>query len=279
MEIKTGTDDRKKLVKRISDFIGEASVYLGPPTFSYQVGEFMVDRSGTIYTEDDEKGTTVLRMLIDEGYVSDENQGENQEVNQEVNQGENVEETVTADIKIPLEGFNGQQMKNLVNMIYSKQYLINKSVGKEIIKIDDALIKKLEALGVDDEEKILSFLSESKIKGIQFDNGCITFLEFPTDEERTKAYMELASRIVKTSKESTNVRANRTEPLNEKYYMRVWLVRLGLDGKEFKEVRKTLLKNLKGHTAFRTEEDKIKWNERQQLRKAEREGVSDGISE
>ncbi len=270
MEIKTGTDDRKKLVKRISDFIGMASVYLGPPTFSYQVGEFKVDRSGTVYTEDDEKGATVLRMLIDEGYV-EENQGENQ--------GENVEETVTADIKIPLEGFNGQQIKNLVNMIYSKQYLINKSVGKEIIKIDDALITEIESLEVADEEKLLAFLSGQEIEGLRFDNGCITFLNFPTDEESTKVYMELASRIVKTSKESTNVRANRTEPLNEKYYMRVWLVRLGLDGKEFKEIRKALLKNLKGHTAFRTEEDKIKWNERQQLRKAEREGVSDGISE
>lgn len=264
MEIITENNDRKQLVKRIADFIGEASAYLGPPTFAYQVGEFKVDRNGVISTENDAEGARVLRMLVDEGFVEDgENQGENQ--------GENVEETVTADIKIPLDSFTGQQVINLVNMIYSRQYLINKSIGEEIIKIDDALIKKLEALGVDDAEKILSFLSESKIKGIEFSDGCIVFLGFPADETRVKAYMELAARIVQTAKESGKVRAKQVIEENEKYYMRVWLVRLGLDGNDNKETRKVLLNNLKGHTAFRTEEDKIKWNERQQLRKVQKE--------
>ena len=41
--------------------------------------------------------------------------------------------------------------------------------------------------------------------------------------------------------------------------MRIWLLRLGFGGKEGKEVRNLLLKNLKGHSAFRTEANKQWW--------------------
>jgi hypothetical protein len=41
-----------------------------------------------------------------------------------------------------------------------------------------------------------------------------------------------------------------------------------MGGKECKETRKALLENLKGHTAFRTEADRQKWNDRQKARKA-----------
>jgi hypothetical protein len=74
--------------------------------------------------------------------------------------------------------------------------------------------------------------------------------------------------MVRTAREQKRISSTETIEKNEKYYMRVWLVRLGLGGKECKETRKILLANLKGHTAFRTEADKQKWNERQKARKA-----------
>ena len=46
------------------------------------------------------------------------------------------------------------------------------------------------------------------------------------------------------------------------------LVNLGFGGKEGKEVRNFFLKNLKGHTAFRTPADADKWKAN---RKAEKE--------
>lgn len=54
---------------------------------------------------------------------------------------------------------------------------------------------------------------------------------------------------------------------NEKYYMRVWLIRLGFGGKAGKEVRNTLLANLKGHTAFRTEAEIERAKERNKAKK------------
>jgi hypothetical protein len=51
--------------------------------------------------------------------------------------------------------------------------------------------------------------------------------------------------------------------------MRVWLVRIGLGGKDGKDTRKVFLSRLKGHTAFRTEEDKEKWKERNSKKSTE----------
>ena len=50
---------------------------------------------------------------------------------------------------------------------------------------------------------------------------------------------------------------------NEKYAMRIWLLRLDMNGSEYKEERRILMENLSGHAAFRTEEDKVRWQARQ----------------
>ena len=41
---------------------------------------------------------------------------------------------------------------------------------------------------------------------------------------------------------------------NEKYIFRVWLIRIGMQGEEFKTTRKILLENLSGNAAFKTAE-------------------------
>jgi len=45
-----------------------------------------------------------------------------------------------------------------------------------------------------------------------------------------------------------------TKGENEKYIFRVWLLRLGFIGDEYKAARKLLLDRLDGNAAFRTEE-------------------------
>ena len=57
---------------------------------------------------------------------------------------------------------------------------------------------------------------------------------------------------------------------NEKYYLRIWLVHLGLSGRGGQEARRALLGGLKGHTAFRTPEDAARFSANQ---KAKREAA------
>lgn len=254
MEIKTTSTNRKDMVKSIAEFLGEQSVYMGPPTFAYQIGAFTVDRNGTIMTEDSEKGETVREMLKENGFITEEG-------------------TEATSIKIPLEGMTPQGITNLMNLLYSKQYLLNKAVGTENFMINDALIMALENTESATAEEMVSFITgfEGYGRGFSFADGCILFTGFPFTEDGTKvkAYCELAASMVKAAKEQKRIQPKETIEENEKYYMRTWLVRLGFGGKEGKETRRVLLEKLKGHTAFRTEADKEKWNERQKAKKSQ----------
>ena len=160
-------------------------------------------------------------------------------------------------------------LKNLIYMIHSKQYLLEKAVGKEVFRISDKLVERLDAEENIPLEKVIQIAEEESIEGLAFGEDRIFFCGFPLNEDEARAYAELAACMAKTAKEAKRVSPKATIEENEKYYMRVWLVRIGLGGKDGKETRKVFLSRLKGHTAFRTEEDKEKWKERNSKKSTE----------
>lgn len=261
IRIETTAANRKDLVKAIEQFIGERSVYLGPPSFGYKVGDFTVDRDGTVLTENEEKAKEVRAMLAAKGFCTEGD--------------EEMSYEGGTTIKVPIGTDEAQAVINLTNMLHSKQYLLNRAVGAEGFKVSDALITSLGNTEFANADEAVSRIMQTADygQGFSFEDGCIVFSGFPYTEDsgKVKAYCELASAMVKTAKEQKRIKADETIEENEKYYMRVWLVRLGFDGKEAKETRKVLLENLKGHTAFRTDADRVKWQEAQARRKAEKE--------
>ena len=42
-------EERKRLVSAISEIVDLPANYLGTPTFAYEIGEFTVDREGTLF--------------------------------------------------------------------------------------------------------------------------------------------------------------------------------------------------------------------------------------
>ena len=74
--------------------------------------------------------------------------------------------------------------------------------------------------------------------------------------------------MIKKAKEAKRVSATPVVEENEKYYLRIWLVQLGMAGTANKESRKALLDGLKGHTAFRTKEEAEKFSIAQKEKRA-----------
>ena len=66
--------------------------------------------------------------------------------------------------------------------------------------------------------------------------------------------LNIPGRTLKAAKEATRVFPERQEPENEKYFARAWLLRIGYGGADSKAERNLLLKHLKGHSAFPTDE-------------------------
>lgn len=251
MKIKTNVEQRKQVAKCIGEYVHEKPVYQGPPTFSYQIGPFNLDRSGIVHCEGNEEGAKLRRYLIEQGYVEPD--------------------IDTLDIRVPIGDMNGIGLTNLVFEIKSKAYLLNRILRKNHFKIEDHIVEILQEKKPEEISEFLELIEQNHetISGLKIEEAEVVF-SFPINEDpnKNRAYIELAAMIVSHAREAKRISPEENKPENEKYYLRVWLVRLGLDGKGAKETRKALLEGLKGHTAFRTAEDEAKHKARLLQRKA-----------
>ena len=240
MKIETAAENRKDVVKAMEEITGSKAKYMGPPTFAYTVGDFTVDRNGCVEHESGEVLTGVQTQLAQRGLAQS---------------GDMLE------ISLPMEGQTAGSIKNLIFLIHSKQYLLEKSLGSRAVAVSDTMAERLEKEEEEDAETVIGIIGQEETTGISFADGRITFTMPLAGDEMTRACTELFSRMVQFAKEHKRVNPKETVEENEKYYMRAWLVRLGLGGKEYKNVRNTLLGKLKGHTAFRTDADRQKWQD------------------
>ena len=257
MKMKTNAENRKAVVKAVSEILGIPSKYLGVPSCNFQVGCCIIDRVGTVETEDEKTAGLVLTGLIERGFVDAPETEENKVV-----------------IGFPAEGMTALNLKNLIFLIHSRQYLINQSVGEKNFSIPDGLVEKLEENGDAAmevlEDSLKAFADETR--GIAVSSKKITF-RFPYTEDaaKVKAWTDLASAMVRQAKEQKRIDPEERIEENEKYYMRIWLLRIGFGGRDMKESRNMLMENLKGHSAFRTQADidraKVRTKQRAEAKK------------
>ena len=256
MRIETNAANRKDVVKAVSAILGQPSRYLGVPTCGYEVGNCTIDRSGAVETEDEKTAEMVRAGLLEQGLIE--------------TPSTEVDETT---VSLPVEGMTAEGLKNLIYLIHSKQYLINRSFAEEVFRIPAELVEALGSTELPDTEAFLRvFQSHAEgCKGIRFPEGKAELvLPAINDHEMILAFMHLAAAMAQQAREQKRIRPDETIEENEKYYMRIWLLRLGFGGAEGKTVRNLLLKNLKGHSAFRTDENKQRW---QEARRNEREAA------
>ena len=256
MRIETNAANRKDVVKAVSGILGQPSKYMGVPTCSYQIGNCTIDRSGAVETEDEKTAEMVRAGLLEQGVI-----------------GSPEPEADETTVSLPMEGMTAEGLKNLIFLIRSKQYLTGRAFAEDVFRVPTALVEELGSTEIPDAETFLqTFQNHAEgCKGISFQDGKITFT-LPTagDPGMIKAFTHLTAAMVRQAKEQKRISPKETIEENEKYYMRIWLLRLGFGGAEGKEIRDLLMKKLKGHSAFRTEENRQRW---QEARRNEREAA------
>ena len=256
MTIITNTTDRKALAKAIAEELGTAPNYMGPPTFCYQIGSYTVDREGNISGEDFE----ALRDFLQRNGLLPED-----ETAQAEEQAEPETETPDSgaidqvSVSVPADDLTALQLKNLIFTLYTKQYLIGRMTGGNLLNIPDTLIARLmenTPESMEDFKVLLYAAKEDGLTGFDFEDGkvTLTYAVHQDEPERNMVYAMLTARIVKAAKEATRVFPERQEPENEKYFARAWLMRIGYSGADSKAERYLLLKHLKGHSAFPNDE-------------------------
>ena len=154
MRIETKTDNRRKMVQDIAEYIGEELRYVGPPTFSYTVGCLTIDRDGVITSETEEGEDLLTQFLQEKGYLEAP-----------------VDEV---KIEIPADTGDGKFLKNLLAMIHARAYLLNRITRYETFAVGDSLLEKLEQLSEENIwENFQTLLSADTavLKGLSVEEG------------------------------------------------------------------------------------------------------------
>ena len=225
MTIYYNAQDRKPLVKAISEFTGADAVYMRTPTYAYRIDYFTVTREGNLEFDDradSEEIETLLEFLSERGFVADTNGAEPTEtVIEEVPAAADSAahgEPVGLTVEVPLES---TAVGNLTKLLDAKGSLIRKALAVEDIRIE---------------------VTNSAVK-------FPWFAECGADE--CKAYTHFISALCELAKNAKRVTAKEKDTGNDKYAFRCFLLRLGFIGSEYKAERKILLRNLTGSSAFR----------------------------
>ena len=291
-------ENRKELVSRLEELTGLKAHYTLMPRCAYEIGAFTVEKDGSLTVAEDADESILDTLMADGMIKAAEEEAESTEVSEtaeelETGEAETTEEAteegdeqeteelaedenafpIDTSVSFPLSQHSSTSLINLVCTIYSRGAILSKATCGEF-HADRELVDALQSAKLYTAQSVLDFLAEwdgKPMMGIAFTEDKVAFTGFTgvKDADHVRTFMKLAAIINKAAITQKRVIAKEVDMTNEKYAMRNWLIRLGMDGDEYKADRKILMENLTGHVAFRTPADEAKWKARQQEKRDE----------
>lgn len=177
-------------------------------------------------------------------------------------------------VSLPLNKHTANSVVNLVCMMYARGPLLSLATGGEFGAAKELTDALLDAPTFLNANAVVKFLMErpsleTELKGLRFEDNKVVFDGFREvpDKAHLDAFMHLASNMNKMAITQQRIQPKKVNAENEKYALRIWLVRLGMNGDDYKADRKILMEHLSGHAAFRTDAEKDKWTVRQQAKR------------
>lgn len=312
MEIKYKIEksQRKALAQKIAEIIGAEVEYLGVPSCAYQIDIFTLSKDAVLsFTDrsDTEIVEKVLDGLVEAGYPSEtvtypegtepdaEESAEPEDADADEaatdeNAAGNDEPEIETDgfpiavtVAFPLTDHTVQSLTNLICMIHSRGALLSKATGGQFFadkSLADAILDDKTFRSI---HELIAYIREweetnPELKGIHFGDDKVIFDGFGAaqDAETVHTFTKLAAAMNKMAITQKRVQAKDVDDSNEKYALRIWLIRLGLNGTDFKVDRKRLMAPLSGHTAFRNDAERVRWEAKQ---KAKRDAARTELTE
>lgn len=266
--------ERKPLIAAISQTLGKPAVYQGAPSFSYRIGDYTVDRSGVLSCGEDvhpDLTAVLIQDLQEQGFLAEKVAADHaaedpfaeeasadgiptaeavdalaKNAAVETAAGEAQPEEDAADentpdaalcaevapntdapdkltIEIPDTGFTPEMRENLKKIVASKATLLQQALGADALPIVEL-------------------------------EGQISFPWFTLHgmDGEADAYSRLITAICNMAKRQKRVTATEKPVDNAKFTMRLFLIRLGFIGDEYKTARRILLSNLSGNGSWKS---------------------------
>ena len=201
--------------------------------------------------------------------------------------GAKVNSSCGLHVHVDASNHNRQSLKNLIGIMYSKEDILFKALqvnearaARWCKKVREPMLKKARLLSAD-ETQDLTLLEKVWYEGevdktdhynwtryyalnlhSVFYRGTVEWRCFNStlDPVQAAAYVNLCLAISAQALAQRSTVMQKTHSDNELFTFRVWLVRLGLNGEEFKHTRDHLLAHLEGDRAWRHDKDSYEVN-------------------
>jgi hypothetical protein len=201
--------------------------------------------------------------------------------------------------------FGAVHMKNLINIMASKEDLIYKALQVQVDReyycgrADPRFVDEINRVKPKTREQVMEIWggrgraeSQGRYRCLNLasihEHGTVEFRLFNSEighAGRVKAYIQLALAITAQALNQTAASRIKTQTSNEKYTFRTWLLRLGMIGDEYKTARTHLLEHLDGCIAWKdpaqalAQKERLRQKREKAMREAERAGPEAGPAE
>ena len=203
--------DRKELVKAVSEIIGAPAEYQYMPTCAYKIG----------------RDYTVTK----EGNLEISDSADSKEV-------ENlIDELGSRGYYVPITGETDEENSLTVEM--------------PLNLVDERTLNRIKRI-IENKGELFKAAFKTDSLEINLTEKTIEFPWFTIEQDSdADAYCTFISMLCEFAKNQSRINNKPETTDNPKYTMRCYLLRLGMIGAEYKAVRKVLLRNLSGSSAFR----------------------------
>lgn len=208
-------EKRKELVRTMSEILGEDASYQGAPTFAYGIDGYTVSRDGLVICPDTATREDIDRLvdaLKENGFTP-----------KDASRDTVATDDNTFTVEVPRAGFSEEAYGNLQKIIASKAALLKKAIGTNSLDVETSA-----------DKLIFPWFTLHGLDG------------------EADAYTRLISALCNMAKSQKRVTAKERGSDNEKFTMRLFLIRLGFIGDEYKTARRILLRNLTGNGSWKS---------------------------
>ncbi len=212
------------------------------------------------------------------------------------NAGAKVNDSCGIHVHVDAANHNRQSLKNIMGIMFSKEDILFRALQvneararRWCKKVREPMLERARRLP-GEETKDLTKLERIWYEGSPspgehynwtryyalnlhsvFYRGTVEFRMFNATLHagRIKAYVNLCLAISAQAINQRSTVMHKTQSENELFTFRVWLVRMGLNGEEFKTTRDHLLANLEGDRAWRYDKDSYEVNKQKKKSRAQ----------
>ena len=197
-------------------------------------------------------------------------------------------------VHVDAANHNRQSLKNLIGIMYSKEDILFKALQVDPIrardycqKVREPMLRQARTLSSDETNDLTQLERvwyEGNVENTDhynwtryyalnlhsvFYRGTVEWRCFNATLHAGKiaAYVNLCLAISAQAIAQRSTVMRKTQSENELFTFRVWLVRLGLNGEEFKHTRDHLLAHLEGDRAWRHDKDSYPANQKKKKRR------------